>query len=79
MPTGLRFVMPGGVPVETCPFCRADLHHHCHPLNHGCVWLQCKRDAGGCGVTIHPRLKLALSKGQPVPWPHVLPDDRATE
>jgi len=56
--------------VEDCPFCKAALHHHCHPLNAGCAWLTCK----ACGTDLDPKRKRATRRGVPVEWPYAEPE-----
>ena len=55
--------------LETCPFCKAETYHHCHPLNAGCAWTECKRAKGGCGAVLDPAARRAIVGAKPVPWP----------
>ena len=59
--------------LERCVWCKADLYPHCRNGSR-CTWLMCRRDKGGCGVTIDVPSLRANRDGEPVPWPHTLPD-----
>lgn len=60
--------------LDVCPFCKAATYHHCHPLNQGCRWTECKKPKGGCGAVLDPHAHRALHNGTPVAWPYAEPE-----
>lgn len=55
--------------IRVCPFCRADLRHHCPSPS--CPWWKCRICLTG---PINFDIPRALKNAQPVDWPHTQPD-----